>query len=196
MAASTMAEFDIDATTCSPLPQVIADTAGVDVSQVTLSVTAGSVVIRADIETPDASAALAAKSNIETTFSTPQAASTALAAAAVVVTSTPLVQTATEDLVAYPPPLPAMPPTPPPLLPPVPPLSPLPGSDDVPLGVVAIVMAALGGCLLIVAIGTGLAKATRMYKQTTIGGKQINAAVANPIGKGRIQSAVEVTQNI
>lgn len=170
-AAGTVDDFTPDVK--HAVAQAVATSAGVDVSSVTITVAAGSVVILAEIQTSNAAAATTAQSNVATTFSTPEAATTALAAGGIVVTSTPVVATVTEDLIAYPPPPPApppptlpSPPTPPtslpltppppasqPSSPPVPPSLPLssPGGALVYIGIVGGSLLAIAAIMLAIA---------------------------------------------
>lgn len=109
MAAGDVDDFTPDVRLS--VAQAVADSAGVDVDAVTITVSSGSVVILAEIQAEDMTAAAAAQSNIASDFSTPEAATVALAAGGIVVTSTPVVKTVAENLIAYPPPPPSPPPS-------------------------------------------------------------------------------------
>ena len=104
---------DFDETTTAGLAKKtslrgsIASAAGVDASAVTLTITAGSVIITATIAVPASSTAAAVQTTLSSTLGTAAAASAALG---VTVESVPAI------VVAAPPPLPP-PPPPPPLLP-------------------------------------------------------------------------------
>ena len=104
-----LAAGDVSAFTAAMKEEValaLAIAAGVPVADVTVTVTAGSVRILADIKTASAADAMAASTSLGTELSTPEAATALLAAASVTITAAPTVAAVVEFLTVFPPPSP------------------------------------------------------------------------------------------